>query len=73
MILSGTITTVAGTGAIGYSGDGGVGNAALLNYPMGVAVSSIGDLYIADFYNNIVRWVRSITKPRFSILNEINE
>lgn len=55
---SGLILTVVGTGASGYSGDGGLGTAALLNSPQGVAVSSDGDIYIADTDNNVVRWVR---------------
>jgi uncharacterized protein (TIGR03437 family) len=43
---SGMITTVAGSGAVGYSGDGGPAAAAQLNYPGSVAVDSAGNLYI---------------------------
>jgi trimeric autotransporter adhesin len=51
---TGTITTVAGTGTAGFSGDGGAGTAAALNFPAGVAVS--GNLvYVADASNNRVR------------------
>jgi sugar lactone lactonase YvrE len=53
----GTITTVAGTGAWGYSGDGGRAAGARLAYPEGVAVSAAGILYIADSDNNRVRKV----------------
>jgi uncharacterized protein (TIGR03437 family) len=53
----GTITTVAGSGQQGYSGDGGAAIHALLNYPQGVAVDSYGNLYIADTLNNAVRMV----------------
>ncbi len=45
---AGTITTVAGNGAVGYSGDGGPATSAQLSYPMGLVVDSLGNLYIAD-------------------------
>ena len=54
---SGTITTVAGNGKIGYSGDGGPATSAQLQYPYGVAVDGAGNLYIADRYNNVIRKV----------------
>ena len=44
----GTITTVAGTGVPGYSGDGGLATKAQLTYSVGVKVDSSGRLYIAD-------------------------
>jgi uncharacterized protein YjiK len=56
---SGTITTVAGTGTSGYSGDGGPAASAQLNYPMAVATDDIGNLYIADSGNNVVREVQA--------------
>ena len=52
---SGTITTIAGTGEVGYSGDGGLAVEAQLNEPSGVAVDGSGNLYIADSYNNRIR------------------
>jgi hypothetical protein len=52
-----TITTVAGTGARGFAGDGGPAVAAELNRPLAVAVDSAGDLFIADSENNRVREV----------------
>ncbi len=54
---SGTITTVAGNGTAGFSGDGGVATSAALNHPLGVAVDSSGNLFIADTNNNRVRKV----------------
>ena len=56
---SGTITTVAGTGLTGYSGDGGPATAATLNFPEGVAVDSSGNIYIADSNNLAIRKVDS--------------
>jgi trimeric autotransporter adhesin len=53
----GTITTVAGTGTFGYSGDGGLATAAQLTAPGGVAVDGDGNLYIADTFNSRVRKV----------------
>jgi len=52
---SGTISTVAGTGTVGYSGDGGPATAAQLNRPQGIAFDSAGNIYISDAYNFCVR------------------
>jgi uncharacterized protein (TIGR03437 family) len=55
---NGVITTVAGMcGTAGYSGDNGLATKATLNYPTGVAVDSVGDLYIVDSDNFRVRMV----------------
>jgi uncharacterized protein (TIGR03437 family) len=54
---SGAITTVAGSGSNGYSGDGGQAVKAQLNGPQGVAVDAAGDLFIADTENNLIREV----------------
>jgi hypothetical protein len=53
----GTISTYAGCGISGYSGDGGPATAALLSDPAGVCVDSKGDLFIADAYSNVIRMV----------------
>jgi sugar lactone lactonase YvrE len=55
----GIITTVAGNGTYGYSGDGGPATSAQLNFPYGVAVDSQGDLFIADEFNHAVREVNT--------------
>jgi sugar lactone lactonase YvrE len=52
---SGILTTIAGTGTQGYSGDGGQATAAELYRPAGVAFDSSGTLYISDWFNNCIR------------------
>ena len=54
---AGVITTVAGTGEPGYSGDGGPATAARLNAPSEVALDAAGNLYVADTRNHRVRRV----------------
>ncbi|MDQ1423698.1 MAG: hypothetical protein QOD72_1196, partial [Acidimicrobiaceae bacterium] len=56
---AGVITTVAGTGSDGYSGDGGPATAARLRGPQGIAVDAAGNLFIADTGNNVVRAVNT--------------
>ena len=60
----GMITTVAGTGKPGFSGDGGPAQKAQLNLPNGLAVDRTGNLYIADFRNYRVREVTPDGKIR---------
>ena len=55
--INGIITTLAGNGVRGYSGDGGPATAAELNEPMGVAVDTFGNVFIADTDNGRVRRV----------------
>ena len=56
---TGTITTFAGTGLGGFSGDGGAATSAQLYYPYGVSVDISGKVYIADYVNNRIRMVTS--------------
>src|SRR5262249_4910657 len=56
----GIISTGAGNGAPGFSGDGGPATSASLQYPAGIAVDSAGNLYIADSSNNRVRKVDTV-------------
>jgi len=51
------ITTVAGDGTVGFSGDNGPATSAQLADPWSVAVDSAGNLYIADYGNNRIRKV----------------
>jgi uncharacterized protein (TIGR03437 family) len=54
---SGIITTVAGNGVAGFSGDGGQATSAELNAPTGVAVDASGNLFVVDYANNRIRKV----------------
>ena len=58
---TGVITTVAGNGTQGFSGDGGPATSASLNLPLGVAVDSSSNLLIASQFNNRVRRVDAAT------------
>jgi DNA-binding beta-propeller fold protein YncE len=53
--VTGIITTVAGNGAAGFSGDGGAATSASLNGPMGIAVDAAGNIYVADTANHRLR------------------
>jgi len=57
--VAGIITTVAGNGTAGYIGDGSAATSAELHYPYAVAVDTIGNLYIGDYFNNVVRKVET--------------
>jgi DNA-binding beta-propeller fold protein YncE len=54
---TGIITTVAGNGEPGFSGDGGLATSASLNYPNGIALDANGNLFIVDNGNNRIRKV----------------
>ncbi len=57
VLSTGIITTVAGDGTAGATGDGGQATAATLNNPLGISVDAAGNLYIADTYNQKIREV----------------
>jgi sugar lactone lactonase YvrE len=59
--LTGTITTVAGTGGGLFAGDDGPATSAAIFYPNDVAVDGRGNMYIADYYNSRVRRVDGVT------------
>ena len=59
---TGVITTVAGIGLLaGYSGDGNLATSARLNAPSSIALDGFGNLYIADYSNDVIRKVDAIT------------
>jgi hypothetical protein len=58
---AGTITTIAGTGSPGFSGDGGPAIFAQTNQPCGLAVDSTGNVFFADFINNRIRRIDATT------------
>ena len=56
-VSTGIISTIAGTGTESYSGDNGAATSARLNNPYGVGLDTVGNVYIADTYNNRIRKV----------------
>ncbi len=58
---TGFVTTVAGSGERGFGGDGGAAVAAALNFPLGVAINSAGEVFVSDSFNNRVRRVSPIS------------
>jgi len=67
--LTGIITTVAGNGSFGFSGDGGPATSAQLNLPVGVALDSADHLYIADLQNRRIRKV--VKKEPVELFNDL--
>ncbi|MFE1574395.1 hypothetical protein ACFIQG_21775, partial [Comamonas odontotermitis] len=59
--VSGLLTTVAGTGTLGYSGQYGLATEMLLFYPSGLKIDVAGNLYIADSGNNRIRKVNALS------------
>src|SRR4051812_42676538 len=53
----GTITAVAGSGKVGFSGDSGPATQAELNYPWDITLDAAGNLYISDLANHRLRKV----------------
>ena len=56
---TGIITTIAGTGTFGYTGDGAAASLAQINRPAGVAVDAAGNVYISDTRNFVIRKINT--------------
>jgi hypothetical protein len=59
----GRITTIAGNGVVGFSGDGGSATAAALDGPFGIAIDPAGNILVADVFNQRVRLVTGRDGP----------
>jgi sugar lactone lactonase YvrE len=77
-VFTNQISTVAGNGISGYSGDGGKATAAELWFPSGIAVDILGNIFISDFNNGVIRKVDYLGNistfskdPRFNSLGHI--
>ena len=66
-MTAGDIYTVAGTGAGGFSGDGGSATSATLNFPNGVVVDKFGNLLVADSANNRIRAVAETNGDHYGV------
>jgi trimeric autotransporter adhesin len=64
--VDGIISTFAGTGTPGFSGDGGPAAAATINFAEGLAIDGAGNVYISDTYNNRIREVLA-SPPTISV------
>jgi sugar lactone lactonase YvrE len=60
-LSSGIITTIAGTGTAGFSGDGGPARLARLNEPQRLQIDSFGNIYVADMENSAIRRIDAAT------------
>ena len=59
---NGNMLTIAGDGNQGYTGDDGIATAAQLNRPSGIAIDKLGNFYIADTGNHVIRKVDIVGK-----------
>jgi hypothetical protein len=60
-LANGLITTIAGTGVEGYSGDSGPAGIAQLNHPIKIAIDTGNDIFILDYANNVIRKIEAKT------------
>jgi RHS repeat-associated protein len=66
-----SISTIAGNGTAGYSGDGGAATSAEFNTPVGVAADSSGNIYVTDYQNVVIRAVGSIMTTNTTTMPQI--
>ncbi len=71
--LDGTISTIAGNGTSGFSGDGGPASAAVFDSPAATALDVAGNLYVADSGNNRVRKINAVTGVIDTVAGSANE
>ena len=77
-VSNGVMTTVAGDGTAGYSGDNGPATSARLNQPTGIAVDAAGNLYVADSANDRIRvlvpspYIRAVGNAASNVIGAIS-
>lgn len=71
-IANGVLTTVAGNGTRGFTGDGGMAYSAELSYPQGLAVDPVGNVYVADAGNSRVRVLAPAGVPSINAGGAVN-
>jgi uncharacterized protein (TIGR03437 family) len=69
---NGIITTIAGNGSSGFSGDGGDALNATLGFPTGIAVDAYGKIYFADTQNNVIRMITPTNCSNSLVLGAIS-
>ncbi|MEI7493524.1 MAG: hypothetical protein WCJ92_02870 [Alphaproteobacteria bacterium] len=70
---TGFISTIAGTGTIGFSGDNGAATAATFQYPAGICLDSSNNIYIADYFNGRIRKITATTGVISTIQTGLNK
>lgn len=66
-VVNGVIATIAGNGTAGFSGDNGPATSAEFANPVGVAVDSAGNVYVADATNNRIRLLTPVAVPSINL------
>jgi sugar lactone lactonase YvrE len=66
------MTTIAGTGRKGYTGDGGAATAATFNGPKGICTDRAGNLYIVDTENHAIRRWEKKTGILTTVVRDLN-
>jgi uncharacterized protein (TIGR03437 family) len=69
---NGIITTVAGAGVSGFSGDGGPALSATMGFPTGIAIDAYGKIFVADTQNNVIRMITPTSCSSALVLGAIS-